>query len=195
MLQQPEKGNPEVPYQRELFYPSPASRFSLGSDEPVAYFSIDFGVNCCETIEQFASNPALPFKELSGYLGGQGNPTPGWRGYPLNFHLVSDTCILDVSSNSNLFLMILSRAGKVASDDIWKVFQSRGEEEKKATQRVSLCAKRVGFDGICYASVRAPVDVSMPTKNLVIFSRDKIRPGLPPNNRLQGTGGKSAARP
>lgn len=193
-LQQPRKGNPEVPHLRELFYPSPASRFSLGSKQPVAYFSNDFGINCCETIEQFSANPNLPFKELSEYLSGKGNPTPGWCGHPINYHLVSDTYILDVSANANQFLLALCRAGEVASDEVWKCFQSRDEEEKKITQLVSIEAKRMGFDGILFASVRAPVDVSMPSKNLVMFKPDKIRPGMPPNNRLQCMRGKNAAR-
>src|SRR5438128_2627294 len=85
------KGCPEVPYEREIFYPSPHSRFSLGLDGPVAYFSSDFGVNCCETIEQFSSDETLSWNELSQYLRGKGNPTPGWYGYPLNYHLTKDS--------------------------------------------------------------------------------------------------------
>ena len=65
--------------------------FRLGPDRPVAYFSSDFGVNCCETIEQCSSNEALSWEELSRYLGGKGNPTPGWCGYPLSYHLVDDS--------------------------------------------------------------------------------------------------------
>ena len=38
-IKQPEKGEPEAPYSRKLFHPSPDSRFSLGAEGTVAYFS------------------------------------------------------------------------------------------------------------------------------------------------------------
>jgi len=148
VLQRSLRGDSKVPHQRELFYPSPGSRFSLGSEQPVAYFSNDFGVNCCETIDKFRLNSAFPFEEVSEYLSGKGNPKPGSCGHPLNFHLTSNTFVLDVLANANPFLMALCRAGGIASDDIWKLLQSRTDEEKKATQLVSLEAKRMGFDGI-----------------------------------------------
>ena len=195
VLQRPRIGKPEVPHLRRLFYPSPNSRFSLGPKLPVAYFSNDFGTNCCETIEQFSTNPNLSWKELSEYLSGIGNPTLGWCGHPLNFHLVSDSFVLDVSANTNRFMMVLCRAGGVGSDEIWECFQSRDPKEKKGTQLISIKAKQMGFDGILYPSVRVPVDVSMPNMNLVVFKPDKMRPGMPPNNRLQRTRGKSAAPP
>jgi hypothetical protein len=53
----------------------------------------------------------------------------------------------------------------------------------------------MGFDGILYPSVRVPVDVSMPNMNLVVFKPDKVRPGMPPINRLQRTQGKTATCP
>jgi hypothetical protein len=191
ILQQPRIGKPEVPYRRKLFYPSPKSRFSLGNKLPVAYFSNDFGINCCETIEQFSKNPNLSFKELSEYLGGKGNPTPGWCGYPLNFHLASDSLILNVSSETNQFVMVLCNAGGINYDEIWQCFQSRDPEEKKGTQLISKRAEQMGFDGILYPSVRAPVDVRMPNMNLVVFKPDKVQPGLPPVSRLRRTHRKS----
>ena len=194
-LQQPRTGRPEVPHLRNLFYPSPNSRFSLGSKLPVAYFSNDFGINCCETIEQFSINPNLSFKELSEYLGGKENPTPGWYGYPLNFHLVSNSYVLDVSANTNRFMTVLCRAGGVKSGEIWKCIQSRDPEEKKGTQLISIKAKEMDFDGILYPSVRVPVNVSMPNMNLVMFRPEKIRPGMPPKNLLQRMRKKSATRP
>lgn len=92
MMQQPRKGDPEVPYQRQLFYPSPNSRFSLGMEAGVAFFSNDFAVNCCETIEQFSENEDFRLEDLIRY--GDGNPTPGWYGYPLNFHLHPNAVVL-----------------------------------------------------------------------------------------------------
>jgi hypothetical protein len=195
LLQRPRIGKPEVPNLRNLFYPSPNSRFSLGSELPVAYFSNDFGANCCETIEQFSTISNLSFKELSEYLGGKGNPTPDWCGYPLNFHLVSDSLVLDVSINENQFMTVLCNAGGVKSDKIWQCLQSRDPEEKKETQLISIKAEQMGFDGIVYPSVRVPVDVSMPKLNLVVFNPDKVRPGMPSISRLQRTRGKTYTRP
>jgi hypothetical protein len=186
VLQTPQKGEPEIPFYRKLFYPSPNSRFSLGDKLPVAYFSNDFVINCCETIEEFRENSRLSFKEeLSKYFNGKGNPTPGWCGYPLNFHLVSDSLILDVSYNANQFMTFLCHAVDAKSDEIWQCLQSRDPENKKKTQLISIKAEQMGFDGILYPSVRVPVDVSMPEMNLVVFKPDKVQPDLPPINRLQ----------
>jgi hypothetical protein len=82
-VQVPRIGKAEVPYNRQIFYPSPNSRFSLGSKLQVAYFSNDFVINCCETIEQFSSKDNLSWQELSCYLTGEFDPTPGWYGFPL----------------------------------------------------------------------------------------------------------------
>jgi hypothetical protein len=189
-IQVPTKGSPEVPYNREIFYPSPQSRFSLGPDLPVAYFSNDFVVNCCETIEEFSLNEALSNEELSPFLEGEVNPTPGRFGYPLKYHLVDNSLILDLSQRSVPLLMkIQEKFGQDGVEVLWRVFQSRLEEEKRSTQLVAIEAQRRGYDGIVYASVRAPIDVWMPDRNLVVFSPQKVRGGKPPQNRFPRAGG------
>jgi len=169
MVQAPRKGNPEVPYHRELFYPSQHSRFSLGSEAGVAYFSNDFAVNCCETIEQFSENPDLSLEDLLQY--GDGNPTPGWFGYPLNFHLLSSVVILDLSSVDSLFFRFVDSD---TAKRIWDVIRTRNFDAKRNTQLVAQAAADAGFDGIVYTSVRAPIDAVMPDNNLVMFNKAKI---------------------
>ena len=171
----------EIPYRRELFYPSPHSRFSLGIEGRVAYFSNDFAVNCCETIEEFFDDPSLPFEKIRTYLTGRGNPTPGWYGYPLNFHLTEDAVVLDVSIRGAPFFRILERrAGVPSAAAAWEVILSRDPSDKRRTQMISIQTERFGFDALAYASVRVPVDVLVPDKNLAVFNRRRIRPGLPP---------------
>jgi hypothetical protein len=187
--QVPAKGSPEVPYNREIFYPSPRSRFSLGPDLPVAYFSNDFVVNCCESIPEFSSNEALSNEELALYFEGKVNPTPAWFGYPLKYHLVDDSLILDLSQRGAPLLMrIQEKFGQEGVEILCRMFQSRLEEEKRSTQLVAIEARQRGFDGIVYPSVRAPIDVMMPDRNLVMFNRQKVRHGRPPKNRFPGAG-------
>jgi hypothetical protein len=174
-IQVPRIGNPETPYERELFYPSPHSRFSLGDATNVAYFSNDFAVNCCETIEQFSENPELSLEDLLQYGGG--NPTPGWHGYPLNFHLAANAVALDLSSNRSLFFSFVSHD---ASTAIWSVITNRDAWSKRYTQQLAIAAAAAGFDGIVYSSVRAPVDTVMPDANLVVFNKAAIESGPPP---------------
>ena len=181
-VQVPRKGEPEIPYSRELFYPSPASRFSLGTSDPVSYFSSDFGVNCCETIEQFSSNPSLRFEELARYLGGEGNPTPGWHGYPLNFHIVEAAVVMDVATDTSPFYRTLSlKIGEPKTKTFRKHLRGRHDSDKNATQCVSTAARGFDIHGIVYASVRTPVDVSIPRWNLVMFEPEMVRSGMPPN--------------
>jgi hypothetical protein len=176
MVQVPRKGNPEAPYHRELFYPSPHSRFSLGIETGVAYFSNDLAVNCCETIEQFSENPELSLEDLLQYGGG--NPTPGWYGYPLNFHLSSSAVVLDLSSNDSLFFRLIDSS---IAGDVRKVIETRNLDAKRSTQLIAQAAASVGFDGIVYTSVRAPIDVVMPDSNLVMFNKAKIQCGERPS--------------
>jgi hypothetical protein len=193
-IQVPTKGSPEVPYKREIFYPSPQSRFSLGPDLPVAYFSNDFVVNCCETIEEFSLNEALSSEELSPFLEGEVNPTPGWFGCPLKYHLVDDSLILDLSQRSApLLRRIQEKLGQDGVEVLWRVFQSRLEEEKRSTQLVAIEAHRRRYDGIVYASVRAPIDVNMPYCNLVMFNPQKVREGRPPRDRFPRAGADYSA--
>lgn len=190
LVQVPRNGSPEVPYQRELFYTSLHSRFSLGAEAGVAYFSNDFAVNCCETIEQFAENPEMSLDDLLQYGGG--NPTPGWHGYPLNFHLVMSAVVLDLSSTHSTFFRFLDSD---SAGLVWDVIKTRNPDSKRSTQLVSLAAVRAGFDGIVYTSVRAPTDAVMPDSNLVMFSKAKIESGPPPNNTVVRDVRKSGARP
>jgi hypothetical protein len=169
VVQVPRKGGPEVPYHRELFYPSPHSRFSLGAEARVAYFSNDFAVNCCETIEQFSENPELSLEDLLQYGGG--NPTPGWHGYPLNFHLSPTAVVLDLSSNHSLFFRFMDTN---TAEHIWGAVRTRNADAKQDTQLVAKAAAGAGFDGIVYTSVRAPIDAVMPDGNLVVFNKAKI---------------------
>lgn len=190
MVQVPRKGDPEVPYHRELFYPSPHSRFSLGAVASVAYFSNDFAVNCCETIEQFSENPELSLEDLLQYGGG--NPTPGWHGYPLNFHLSPSAVVLDLSSNHSLFFRFVDTD---CAAHIWRVIGTRDPDAKRYTQLVAKTVASAGFDGIVYTSVRAPIDAVMPDSNLVMFNKAKIESGPPPNSTVERDARKSGARP
>lgn len=174
-IQKPKKGSPEVPYKRALFYPSPTSRFSLGDEISVAYFSNDLAVNFCETIEPFYENPNLTLEVLVEYGGG--NPTPEWYGYPLNFHLTSDAVVLDLSSDRALFFDSVNPKNAFG---IWSVISSRAYDSKRITQKIANAAAIAGFDGIAYRSVRAPVDTVMPETNLVMFNRSAIQPGYIP---------------
>jgi RES domain len=189
VVQVPRIGKPEVPYKRAIFYPSPHSRFSLGSKLPVAYFSSDFVINCCETIDQFSSDNNLSWNELSRYLAGGMNPTPGWYGFPLSHHLSDDCLVLDLSKNTAAFFTrIQKNLGHQRAKAVWRVIRSRVPSDKRKTQLVAKEAHKHGYHGIVYASVRAPVDVAMPEWNLVIFDPSKIRNGGPPRKRFPRAG-------
>lgn len=173
-VQTPKKGKPEIPYYRELFYPSPHSRFSLGAEAGVAYFSNNSIVNCCETIEQFSENPKLSLEDLLQYGGG--NPTPGWHGYLLNFHLSASALVLDLSSNRSLFFRLL---GPDIAENVWYIVTNRDSSARQCTQLIAKAAINAGFDGIIYTSVRAPIDAVMPDSNLVMYNKAKIESGPP----------------
>ena len=188
-IQVPEKGSPEVPYERQIFYPSPHSRLSLGLHHPVAYFSNDVVISFCETIDKFSSNEALSGDELSRYLGGEGNPTPGWRGYQSKYHLADDSLILDLSRrHAPLLTRVGEKFGQDGVEVLWKTLRSRMDVEREKTQLVAIEARWRGYDGIVYASVRGPIDVVMPDRNLVMFNRDKVRRGRPPKDRFSRAG-------
>ena len=194
MVQVPRKGEPEIPYRRELFYPSPHSRFSLGAEAGAAYFSNDFAVNCCETIEQFSENAELSLEDLLQYEGG--NPTPGWYGYPLNFHLSSSAIVMDLTSiHSSFFRFVFGASESDTKKHIWNIIMSRDPDAKRSTQLVALAAARAGFDGIVYTSVRAPIDAVMPDSNLVMLNKGKIESGPPPNNTVERDAHKDGTPP
>ena len=140
VAQLPSRGAPEIPYAREIFHPSPTSRFSLGTDDPVAYLSNDFVVNCCETIPEFSSSPSLSFgDEIEPYTRGRMNPTPGWMGFPLNFNLSRDATFLDLSNcNGAFYEQVESCAGAVTRRVIAGLISSREVAEKIATQAATV---------------------------------------------------------
>lgn len=165
----------EVPYQRELFYPSLNGRFSLGA-APVAYFSQDFGVNCCEVIEQFRSNEALHFDELRAYLQGDVSVEDDWFGYPTPIRVEPKALVADLSSVGNPLLNEI-HAGR----DPGSVRQFYEEtviawnpNAKRRTQAIARAIAEAGFDGILYRSVRAPSGVALPSGNLVLFSNEYV---------------------
>jgi hypothetical protein len=169
------RGQAEVPNRRQIFYPSPSSRFSLGGELPVAYFSADFSVNCAETIKKFSNNSSLPFHELHAYLRGETDPIPGQWGYPLCLHLSRKAKILDVTTqDSPFFRLVKRRWGEEQMRSLWTLFRSREDEAKKATQVVAIEAWKHGFDGLAYTSVRAPIDIATPDENLVVFNPEMI---------------------
>jgi hypothetical protein len=89
-------GRHEIPYKRELFHPSPLGRFSLGDSEAVAYFSSDFGTNCCETIPELRQNQTLSSINLLAYLRGQSKLLDGLYGYPISVRIAAGSPILDM---------------------------------------------------------------------------------------------------
>jgi hypothetical protein len=69
--------------------------------------------------------------------------------------------------------------GIAAGDAAWRIVTSRSPEAKRSTQLISIRAKKTGFDALIYTSVRAPIDVIMPEHNMVVFSPNMLRHGLP----------------
>lgn len=159
------RGETEIPHERKIFYPS-NTRFGLG-DIPVAYFSNDFAVNCCETIEQFRDDPNLSFEELSTYLKGEHDPTPDLYGYALAFR-IDDTAIL---------LDILGDEIPQPNDPL-SIVNYRSDEAYAASQILAQRASQEGVDGIVYRSARVPdrfgPGVVLPSANLVMFREDLV---------------------
>lgn len=174
--QEDEWGNIEIPYKREIFYPSPNGRFSLGKGKPVAYFSADFATNCCETVFQFRTNSKLSWdRDLSEYLAGKSDPHPEWTGYPRNYRITDDSQILDISKKSNALLNYLHSCTQPHRLDIFdEVIINRDPTTYPITQKIAIVSKANGFDGIIFKSVRVPKDIILPSKNLVMFNPTKI---------------------
>ncbi len=171
-----EEGHREVPYERELFWPTDG-RFGLG-DKPVAYFSNDFGVNCCETIEQYRRRE-MAWEDLKVYLSGRIDPTPGLIGYPICVKLSPKIKIFDLTDVSLPFFESLASLSGWSSRESFleEVIHSRDKSVYPLTQEISMAIYRRGFDGIAYTSVRAPFDVNMPSRNIVVFSRNVVLRG------------------
>jgi hypothetical protein len=147
-------------------------------------------INYCETIRPFSENEGLTHKEnLSPFLEGKSNPTPGLHGYMLCYHLTDDSLILNLFfGHAPLQTRVGEKFGKEGIEVLWKTITSRKVEERKATQVIAVEARRRGFDGIFYRSVRAPKDVNYSEENLVVFSPDKLRSGPAPRERFPRAG-------
>ena len=164
-------GRREIPYERELFHPSPLGRFSLSDSKPVAYFSSDFGTNCCETIEELRENENLSGADLLGYLQGQSKLLDGLYGYPISVHIAEDTPVLDMRRPSPEFLSFIVQHGPWISEDdfVEQVLRSWDSRMRRKTQAIAKAAVKQGFAGVLYASVRLPKNLITPDWNLVVF--------------------------
>jgi hypothetical protein len=163
----PLNGEPEIPYQRKLFYTKEA-RFALYK-VPVAYFSNDFSIMCCETIKKLRENYSCFWKEyLEPYLNGILNPDDSESfGYPLNFKLSNDANILDLRKGSEALRLF----EEVANENISALIYSDDYKYSRISADVS---HKKGFDGIVYSSVREPRDINLCGYNLVVFDESKI---------------------
>jgi len=168
------RGEKEVPFNREIFKRSHA-RFGLGG-QPVAYFSNDFALNCCEMIEQLRDCENLQWDELKAYLNGKTNPTPNLMWHPISVLISEDALILDLMDNSISFLELLAKKGSWKSKEhlMDEVVLNRSSSAYRKTQEISKAASENGFQGVCYQSVRTPKDVVLPDRNLVVFDKQII---------------------
>lgn len=161
--------DPEIPYSRIIFKVKPF-RFSL-IDKPVAYFSSDYALMSCETIKVLRQSYECSWKVyLEPYLDGVANPTPNAYGYPLNFKLIDNAIILDLTRNSPSIRMM----EKYSKINIEYIITSQDNKIYKLTQLISEKAFENGFDGIAYDSVREPSDLNILGNNLVLFKESKI---------------------
>lgn len=165
----------EIPWYRELFYPSPKGRFSLGQ-KPVAYFSEDFATNCCEVIEQFREVEALHFSELERYFRAQNPVSCEWYGSPQSIKIEPTALVADLSSSDSPLFGELIRLGDLGTTRQFfeQVVLSWDVASKKTTQELSKKLEAEGFSGVVYKSVRVPVDVVLPAKNLVLFRKEVV---------------------
>jgi hypothetical protein len=165
------RGRREIPYERELFHPSPLGRFSLGDSEAVAYFSSDFGTNCCETIPELRENQGLSGGDLLAYLQGQSKLLDGLYGYPISVRIADGSPILDMHRPSREFLSFIVQRGPWVSeaDFVEQVLRSWDPGMRRQTQAIAKTAVDHGFSGLLYASVRLPKDLLTPEWNLVVF--------------------------
>lgn len=157
-------GRREIPYEREFFHPSPLGRFSLGDSEPVAYFSSDFGTNCCETIAELRENKGLSGADLLRYLQGHSKLLDGLYGYPISLRIAKGTPILDMHRPSRELLSFIVKRGSWVSeaDFVEQVLRSWDHSMRRKTQAIARAAAEHGFAGLLYASVRLPKDLITP---------------------------------
>ena len=161
----------EIPWSRDLFFPSPKGRFSLGN-QPVAYFSQDFLVTCCEVIEQFRENEILQFSDIEAYLQGDIHLEGNWYGYPQAVRIDSEAVFADMTSEGNPLIHEIITTGSIESESNFfeSTIRSWNLEKRRETQAISCMLRKKGFSGVVFKSVRSPSDVVLPEKNLVIFS-------------------------
>ncbi len=172
----------DVPWEREFFYPSVNGRFALGED-PVAYFSRNFAVTCCEVVEQFRSNACLSPDELLDYL--QGDVEADGYGYPLSVRIETGAVVADMTSVGSRLLVEMVRVGDLgsAADFFDGIIRSWAPDSRRATQTIAGVLKNRGYHGVVFNSVRTPTGVVLSSKNLVLFSDDfLIRNPFDPNN-------------
>lgn len=162
-------GESEIPWDRNPFSTKNA-RFSL-KEKPTAYFSSDFTIICCETIELLRRNFFSSWQEhLKPYLSGITNPSPNSYGYPLDYALLDDATILDLRVNSHVSDLFC----KYFSTDLKKIITSTEEKVYPDTQKLSEMIYKNGFDGIVYNSVRLSPDNPFFGCNLVLFNNKVI---------------------
>lgn len=159
-------GEPEIPYLRKIFYPSEA-RFSL-HNLPVAYFSNDFSIMCCETIKILKENYSCYWKEyLEPYLYGILDPDPESYGYPLNFKLLDNALILDLRKGSETLRLFEELTNENISALIYA-------DDYECSRKLAVISHKKEFNGIIYNSVREPKDINLCGYNLVVFDKSKI---------------------
>lgn len=163
------KEKPEIPYNRKLFHLSDG-RFSL-KKHPVAYFSSDYAIMCCETIKELRNNFKSSWKEyLEPYLDGISNPDLNAYGYPLTFILLEGTSILDLRRDSETLKLFETKAGINIRKMIYSVNDNNYVYSKELSEQVF----NNQFDGIIYSSVREPNDINLCGNNLIMFNENKI---------------------
>jgi hypothetical protein len=173
VMQVDEDGRREIPYERNFFWPT-TGRFGLG-EKAVAYFSNDFAINCCETIEQYRQRD-MTWQELRDYLKGDDAPNSDLYGYPLSIRIQSTAKIFDLFNDSFPFFDTLTKQFALLNKMqlLSDVILSKDKSVYPITQEIALAVHARGFDGLSYRSVRAPSDVSLPSRNLVLFNSSII---------------------
>jgi RES domain-containing protein len=164
----------EVPYERNMFRASRSGRFSLG-EAPVAYFSRDHVISCCETFAYFRDNEDLAFSDIVEKFENV-QPPEDWYGFPLPVRLAKGTVVANLTGRTCRLFVELQRVGLQGDggDFYNEVVKSWNAEKRKETQAISVALKENGFDGVRFASVRTPNDVMFPDDNLVLYRPETI---------------------
>ena len=157
-------GNIEVPYERELFYPSPGGRYSLGEDVAVAYFSNEWIINRLETDGEI-KNKKMSYSEYVEYqkIGSRKNK---YYHYLVHRTLMTNSKILNLKSKENPIINWIQKKSSI--DGV------RIEYDIPFTQTIARASYVQGFQGIVYKSIQSLTNMSTPNANLVVFNRDTI---------------------